>query len=161
MGYNQKLKVNDSITIGNSVLSLIEIDSMCVGYFRIDGVEFNMERDNFFSVGLATVNIDEIDSTTAHVVIDAPESIDIKKNIPSNSLECACCKRLIALLNGVSENCVRISRGRLALVIHNNEIKIEDQDNDRINFERHLCFKCFMEDPDLCRFFNKLNLQVR
>lgn len=32
---------------------------------------------------------------------------------------------------------------------------------ENIKFSRMICGKCFMEDEELCRFFNKLGLRVR
>ncbi len=48
-----------------------------------------------------------------------------------------------------------IRRGRVSLSADYEDTKWD------VKFSRYFCEKCFLEDPDLCAFFNKLGLRIR
>ena len=71
-------------------------------------------------------------------------------------MQCAACQKEIEVSEGVTEQCARIERGFFDAG--------EDSPGlykDRVKFSLYLCKKCFLEDPDLCRFFNRINCGVR
>ena len=72
------------------------------------------------------------------------------------AMQCAGCQKDIEVSEGVTEQCARIDRGTFNTM--------EDPGNlvqDYIKFRIYICKKCFLEDPDLCRFFNKIGCRVR
>lgn len=76
---------------------------------------------------------------------------------PPRVIHCCVCKRAIRRdEDGFLERCARISRGDFRF-----EDDHEDHDASNIKFERFVCEKCFLEDEDLCRFFNKLGMNIR
>lgn len=88
---------------------------------------------------------------------------------PSGVMFCACCNEPIPLYkweDGVlytGKDTARISRGKMPLP-ENGEFAGQPYpppDGEDIKFERFICSKCFMTDPDLCAFFNKIGCQVR
>lgn len=59
------------------------------------------------------------------------------------------------------DNCASIAafvRGYAAIVENDGQTSCV---LNNIKFSRMICTKCFLTDEDLCRFFNKLDLQVR
>lgn len=70
-------------------------------------------------------------------------------------LHCEVCKAPL-LDEDNNGHFVRIQRGYFSVDLEGN---IEE--DPRIKFEMLVCSKCYLEDQDLCRFFNKLNLRLR
>lgn len=75
------------------------------------------------------------------------------------TVDCCACGADIPVTAGSTEKCAKISRGNFA--IPDRAGRIPDDVTDNIKFDRYVCLKCFLEDEDLCRFFNKLELRVR
>lgn len=66
--------------------------------------------------------------------------------------QCDVCGEDIAINDGQLDRCARIERG---------DFDLTDRANDNIKFDLFICQKCFLEDEDLCRFFNRLGRRVR
>lgn len=74
------------------------------------------------------------------------------------SVECASCKATIYNdEGGVLDRCARIQRGDFVFYGDGDE----DFDKQNVKYERFICTKCFLEDPDLCAFFNRIGDRVR
>jgi hypothetical protein len=55
----------------------------------------------------------------------------------------------------------RLQRGAIEIVDSDGEMTSDDPSREDIKFEYYLCERCWLEDEDLCRFFNKIGLRVR
>ncbi len=62
---------------------------------------------------------------------------------------CQCCKNEI---DPDMEHWIRIERGTF---------NSEDRNDDYIKAETIICSDCYLTDPDLCAFFNKIGRRVR
>lgn len=71
------------------------------------------------------------------------------------AIQCASCGADIAVSDGSTERCCRIERGCFRFS------EDSERSEDYIKFGRYICQKCFLEDPDLCRFFNRIGCRVR
>lgn len=80
---------------------------------------------------------------------------------------CIVCQRAICWTiypdgTAITERCAEIRRGDFAYDVDSHgEIESDNAKQTNIKFDRSICAKCFMEDENLCRFFNKLGLLVR
>lgn len=79
--------------------------------------------------------------------------------------ECVCCGRELQCTepDKGAEMIAVVARG-YAEVCPNEDSPSQNVcvlDGHSIKFSRMICGKCFLEDEDLCRFFNKLNLRIR
>jgi len=73
-------------------------------------------------------------------------------------IKCIVCEKPIYFdESGFLGRCARITRGDFRFDADGEYIP----EDENIKFERFICSKCFLEDQDLCRFFNKLDLRVR
>lgn len=71
-------------------------------------------------------------------------------------LLCACCGDPINVeADETTERCARIERGDFGVS------EDVDRNEDNVKFSRYVCTKCFLSDPDLCAFFNKIGCRVR
>lgn len=70
-------------------------------------------------------------------------------------LECAVCNRKI---DPAEDGIARFQRGYYGPWEENEGF---DRDNENVKFERILCEHCFLTDPDLCAFFNRINCRIR
>ena len=82
------------------------------------------------------------------------------------TLKCECCEAELPVSHGVTEQCCRISRGYFEVegdVSDDEYFEAEGEvsDDEYIKAELFLCTKCYLEDEDLCRFFNKIGWRVR
>ena len=72
-----------------------------------------------------------------------------------NEINCQVCKAEIPNKDGMQlDRCARIERGDFGF---NDDGEVEDN----IKFSIYICSNCYLNDEDLCRFFNKLGLRVR
>lgn len=74
-------------------------------------------------------------------------------NETNSPLQCAVCETPIPVNNGFTDRCARVERGDFRFPDDDSE---PDRREDNIKFDRYICSKCFLEDPDLCAFFNKI-----
>jgi hypothetical protein len=73
-------------------------------------------------------------------------------------IDCECCgKRIYYDESGFLGRCARITRGDFRFHADGEY----DAEHENVKFERFICSRCFLEDPDLCAFFNKIGLRVR
>ena len=66
---------------------------------------------------------------------------------------CRCCHREIKIDDEILERCVRIERGDFYWGDH--------REDDNIKCDIFICKTCYLEDEDLCRFFNRIGMRVR
>lgn len=78
-------------------------------------------------------------------------------------IKCAACNADVPITNGTTEeSTAQIERGYLAAQNRRGTLTAEElAQRENIKFGIYVCHKCFMEDPDLCRFFNKIGFRVR
>jgi len=67
----------------------------------------------------------------------------------SETITCALCKTKV---NFLEHKVVRIQRGWF---------NADDENLNNIKYERFLCVPCFLNDEDLCGFFNKIGDNIR
>jgi len=78
------------------------------------------------------------------------------------SMECASCKSTIHNdESGFLDRCVRITRGDFRFNVARDGAMEHVPEDDNVKYERFICQKCFLEDPDLCAFFNRIGDRVR
>lgn len=65
---------------------------------------------------------------------------------------CDVCGGDIPVNDGILDRCARIERG---------DFDLENRSNDNVKFDLFICQTCYLEDGDLCRFFNRLGRRVR
>jgi len=70
-------------------------------------------------------------------------------------MTCEVCRTEIAQFGTFSERCARVERGNFTVSGD------EDRNWDNVKFGIYICQRCFMEDSDLCAFFNKLDMRIR
>lgn len=87
----------------------------------------------------------------------------IIKDIPELELkmECSVCKKKYPLDKNLHIHFVRIQRGHFIFAIEDNEIGGVKEKDSNIKAELWLCEDCYLKDPDLCRFFNKIGWRIR
>lgn len=65
---------------------------------------------------------------------------------------CDVCGSVINQTDGILDRCARIERG---------DFDLRDRTNDNIKADTFICQKCYLEDRDLCAFFNRIGRRVR
>ena len=73
-------------------------------------------------------------------------------NTTTDQVTCEVCNVVIPQVDGLLDRCCRIERG---------DFDLTDRSNDNIKFDVFICQQCFMEDPTLCLFFNRIGMRVR
>lgn len=75
------------------------------------------------------------------------------------TLVCCVCHKPIKVTDGQTEMCARIERG--SFVIPTEANPDADRTEDHVHYDTFICKSCFLNDPDLCRFFNKIGDRIR
>lgn len=75
-------------------------------------------------------------------------------------ITCMLCKKKLEIQGDGSAHFARIQRGWFDFAF-DEEGEIDNVDEANIKCEIWLCNDCYLSDPDLCAFFNKIGYQVR
>lgn len=78
-----------------------------------------------------------------------------------SDITCTLCKKEIEIQDDGSAHFARIQRGWFDFTFDIAGKDIDDVAEANIKCEIWLCIDCYLSDPDLCAFFNKIGFQVR
>ena len=73
-------------------------------------------------------------------------------SIQDTAITCEVCNVVIPQVDGLLDRCCRIERG---------DFDLGDRGNDNVKVDLFVCQDCYLSDPDLGRFFNRIGKRVR
>jgi len=150
----------DTTTLHHSTLSvIIRIYSLADESFEITEEWSNDGRgEQTASCGARGAGPEYFWAAFADRVKGNQEYLDSLEEEPR--LHCASCGQgiWVDVFGQTDKTIGRLTRGSFSL---GKDHEDPEASKDYIKFERHICSSCWLTDPDLCRFFNRIGCRVR
>ena len=89
--------------------------------------------------------------------------LDVSKyDHPVKHPDCCACKKVIPIDEDEQAYFVHIRRGWFPMDVEKGGIEEEFREEEvHIKADMYICEECYLNDPDLCAFFNRIGRRIR